>query len=118
MADETSSTTVPLILAPSTLTEGDMIATLDVLSEQGHLGGGDDKILIKEGTVSVGRPELYSVAARAVETPLRPVPDPDGRTWTRYLVILPFTTASNFGWPRLGIDVGHWFSGLCCSLLP
>ena len=91
MADETSSTMVPLTLTPSTLTEGDMIATFDVLSEQGHLGGGDDKILIKEGMVSVGRPELYSVADRAAETPLRPVPDPDGRTWTQYLVIFPFT---------------------------
>ena len=28
------------------------------------------------------------------------------------------STASNFGWPRLGIDVGDRFSGLGCSLLP
>jgi hypothetical protein len=38
---------------------------------------------------------------------------PDGVT-----AIVVTSTASNFGWPRLGIDVGDRFSGLCCSLLP
>lgn len=87
----TDTTSQVLLLESVPLAPDEVLATLDIVSNQGSLGKEDTSSLrVREGRVTVGKPLIYSLQEPKVgATYLSPMPN--GEKWRFYLVVFRFT---------------------------
>lgn len=92
MAEEnkvTGTTPPALVLELEPLAPDEVLATLDIVSKQGRLGG-KGGLLVREGQVTVGRPILYALEEPKAGTG-HLLPMPNGEHWRFYLVVFRLT---------------------------